>query len=179
MMKFRLALAALAILTAGACASSRSLDNSLSDLGGDAQLKAVLFTDRSYDYSDVDITLYEGRLLLTGSMRSDQGHEKLIANAWKAAGVDQVIDEVVVGEKTSFSQGLEDARIDQTLRAKLLASDKVRSGNYKIAVSNGAVHLIGAANSQAELDATLEIARTIKGVNKVVNHATVRHYQPG
>lgn len=170
----RSALLAAALIAIAGCASSRSLDQSFSDLAGNADLKTVLFTDRSHDYSDVDITLYEGRLMLTGTMRSEAGHAKLMENAWKADGVDQVIDEIFVGDKTSLGQGLADTRIDQTLKAKFIADDEVISSRYKVAVSGGAVYLIGVARSETELTEAIDLARTIGGVEKVVSHIVIR-----
>lgn len=170
----RAVLVAGAVLCLAACASSRSLDDSFTDIAANAEMKSVLFSDRSHDYSDVDLTVHEGRLMLTGTMRTDEGHEKLIANAWKADGVEQVIDEIKVDEKTSFGQGFEDTRIDQTLRAKLLADADVTSGDFKIAVSNAIIYLIGSTRTQAELDEALQLASTINGVEKVVHYVTVR-----
>ena len=157
-----------------ACATSRSLDKTFTDISASSELRSVLFSDRSRDYSDVDITIHEGRLMLTGSMRSEDGRRQLIENAWKARGVDQVIDEIFVGDKTPFSQGFEDSRIDQVLRARLIAEADVTSGNYKIAVSQGVVYLIGTASSQGELDEALRVASSISGVEKVVNHVALR-----
>lgn len=170
----RLALLAIFAFAAGACASSRSLDESVTDLATNAELKGILFTDRAHDYSDVDLTLFEGRLMLTGTVRSADGRQKLIENAWKADGVDQVIDQIFVGDRTSFGQGVSDSRIDQTLRAKLLTNGDVVSGRYKIAVSGGEVYLLGAAKSQAEHDEAVRLAQTISGVEKVVSHVVVR-----
>jgi len=157
-----------------ACASSRALDKSFTDLSAGADLKGVLFSDRSYDYGDIDITIYEGRLLLTGAMQSEDGRKKLVENAWKADGVTQIIDEIFVGDKTPFGQGFEDMRIDQTLRAKLIASSGVTSGDYKIAVSGGVVYLLGSAGAQNERDKALNLARAIAGVKKVVSYVTLR-----
>lgn len=173
----RITILAVAALTA-ACASSRNLDESFTDIGGDAQLKGVLFTDRSHDYSDIDITIYEGRLLLTGSMRTEDGREKLLVNARKAEGVDEIISEVEIGEKTSFGQGFEDARIDQVLRAKLIADADVTSVRYKIAVSKAVVYLIGAARNQKELDRALKLAAETPGVEKVVSYVALPEPAP-
>ena len=162
--------AAGTLVLLGACATSRSLDQSFDDLGANAKLKEVLLTDRSYDYGDVDLTIFEGRLLLSGTMRSEAGREKLLANAWKAGGVKQVIDEVYVGDKTPFGQGLEDGRIDAALRAKLIADDDVKSSDVKIAVSNGVVFLLGVTRDQQSLDRLLTLARNTGGVTKVVSH---------
>ncbi len=170
----RLAVAAGAPLLLAACASSRSLDRSVADLSANTQIQGVLFSDRTHDYSDVDITIFEGRLMLTGTMRSEDGRGKLLDNAWKARGVSQVIDEILIDEKTSFGQGFEDARIDQTLRAKLIAAGDVASTRYKFSVSKAVVYIIGAARDQAERDRALELARTVAGVEQVVSHIALR-----
>lgn len=162
---------------AAACASSRTLSGSVADLAIDADLKATLFADRSYDYSDVDLTVYDGRLMLTGTMLSDEGHRKLIENAWKADGVKQVVDEIQVADHTSLGQGLEDTRIDQTIRTKFMTSGDIRSANYKIAVSRGVVYLLGVARDEKELNKAIEAARTVSGVEAVVSHVVYRPMQ--
>ncbi len=167
-------LVALLLALASACASSRNLDSSVSDIGADSELKAVLFADRKHDYSDVDLTVFEGRLLLTGTMRSEDGRQRLVENAWKAGGVKQVIDEVVVGGRTSIGQGFEDSRIEASLRTKLVFDGGVRSGNFKIAVSKGVVYLLGATISERSLSEAIELARTTGGVEKVVSHVLIK-----
>lgn len=163
----------LAVSAAG-CATSPNLDQSFSDIGADAALKSVLFADRSHDYGDIDLTIYEGRLMLTGTMKSEEGHKKLVDNAWKANGVDQVIDEIIVGDGTSLGQGFEDSRIDATLRARLIGDGDVKAGQFKASVSKGVVYLLGVTHSQTDLDDALDIARSISGVDKVVSHVLVR-----
>ncbi|HXI85879.1 MAG TPA: BON domain-containing protein [Parvularculaceae bacterium] len=166
----RIAVAAAFFAMVGGCASSRTLSGAVSDLGANAELKAVLFADRHHDYSDVDLTLYDGRLMLTGTMRDEAGHKQLIEDAWKADGVKQVIDEILIAGKTSLGRGLDDTRIDQTIRAKLIADSAVTSSNYKMSVSRGVVYLLGVARDEKELDAALATARGVHGVKTVVSH---------
>jgi osmotically-inducible protein OsmY len=170
----RIAILALAAATLAACASSRSLSGSLSDISSDAQLKAVLFADRSHDYGDIDLTIYEGTLLLTGTMRSDDGRNAAVANAWKADGVKAVIDEIIVGDKTSIGQGIEDSRIEAALRARLIGDEAVKSGDFKIAVSGGVVYLIGAARDEAQIARATAIAADVSDVVRVVSHVSLR-----
>jgi osmotically-inducible protein OsmY len=162
----------VAAIASAACASSRTLSGSVNDLSANAQLKGILFTDRSHDYSDVDLTIFDGRLMLTGTMRSDEGHRKLVDNAQRASGVKEVIDEILIADKTSFGQGLEDTRIDQTVRAKLLTADNVTNSNYKMSVSQGVVYLLGVARDEEELNRALNAARSTSGVSSVVSHVT-------
>ncbi len=153
-----------------ACASSRTPGASVDDLNANASLKSVLLSDRTHDYSDIDMTIFEGRLLLTGTMPSDEGRQKLVANAWKAKNITQVIDEVIIADKTSFAQGAKDGRIDRAIKTKLLTDRGVTSRNFKIAVSRGVVYLLGVARDQVELDRVINSARSTAGVEKVVSH---------
>lgn len=170
-------LAILALAAAGAlagCASSGTLSGAVSDISSDAQLKAVLFADRNHDYGDVDLTIYEGSLLLTGTMRSEEGRNAVVANAWKADGVKAVIDEIIVGDKTTIGQGIEDARIEATLRARMIGDDAVKSGDFKIAVSKGVVYLVGAARNEAQAARATALAAAISDVERVVSHVSLR-----
>jgi len=171
---FRIAAVAAALAALSACATSRNLDASFADFGANAELKGVLFSDRTHDYSDIDLTIYEGRLLLTGTMLTEQGRGKLVANAWKADGVEQVIDEIVIGAQTSFGQGFEDARIDQTLRAKFIADGDVVSSDIKIAVSGATVYLLGATRRREQIERALHLASATGGVEKVVTYIALR-----
>ncbi|MEM9495361.1 MAG: BON domain-containing protein [Pseudomonadota bacterium] len=171
---FALLAAIAAATTAAGCASSRNLDATFSDFGANAEMKSALFADRDYDYSDVDLTVYEGRLMLTGTMRSERDREALLKNAWSVKGVKQVIDAMVIADKTSFGQGFEDTRIDQTLRTKLIADGGVVSGDYKIAVSGATVYLLGATRHEEQLKRVLQHASTTPGVEKVVTYVEVR-----
>jgi len=170
----RLLFIAIAMLLA-ACASSRTLGGSVDDLSANATLKRVLFTDRKYDYDDIDLTILDGRLLLTGTMRSEAGRQRLLENAWKASAVRQVIDEVLIEDKTSFGQSLADSRIDKTLRGRLVGDRSVSHSNYKFAVSRGVVYVLGVARDEIELDRVLTAARQISGVNGVVSHVLYRN----
>jgi osmotically-inducible protein OsmY len=169
-------LVAASLLAVSACSSSPTLSGALADIGSDAEIKAILVADRTHDYSDVDLTVYERRLMLTGSVASEDARRKLVENAFKASGVDQVIDEIFVGDRTPFKRGVADSRIDAAIKAKYLTSSAVRSGNYKVSVSSGVVYLLGVARDADELDAALKMASETAGVRSVVSHVVLRAY---
>ncbi len=171
----RFAILSLAFLALGACASSKTMGSSFDDFAAAQTIRGALFADRSHDYSDVDITLYEGRLMLTGTMRSEEGRTKLVENAWKAENVTQVIDEIFVGDKTPVGTGLSDGRIDQAINVKLLSDRGVASADYKVAVSRGVVYIIGVARDEIELDRALNHARSTSGVKEVRSHVIYDH----
>ncbi len=160
--------ALMSLLTA--CITNRSFGDGVDDTGADLNLKSVLLTDRNHDYADIDITVFEGRMLLTGTMPSDEGKAHLGNLAANTEGVTEVINEVVVGRKTSIGQSAEDVIIDERLSARFLADREVIRGNYKVVVSDNTVFLLGLAQNAEELKRATDWARQTPGVKKVVSH---------
>lgn len=165
------ALAPIVILVfLAGCASNRSFGSNVDDFNADTSLKRILLVNREHDYSDIDITVFEGRVMLTGTMRSPEGQTKLVENAFRAPNVIQVIDETVLNNKTPFKQGVTDGRIDQALKARLITDRGITSRNFKIAVSAGTTYLLGVARDEEELVRVLNHAKSTRGVRRVVSH---------
>jgi len=124
--------------------------------------------------NSVDISVNEGRVLLTGIVRSPNKAKLAQEYAWKADNVKEVIDEIQIRQDSlkarDFSSAFIDYLITWQLESKLLLSSKVHSINYKITTVNKTVYLLGIANDNAEMQNVLDQASKIKGVNKVVNH---------
>ncbi len=158
------------MLSVSGCASSRSFGANLDDASADTSIKRLLLFDRSHDYSDIDLTVFEGRVMLTGTMRSPDGQARLVENAFKAPNVVQVIDETIISNKTRIPDGLRDTRIDQALRAKLVTDRGVTNRNFKIAVSNSTIYLLGVARDETELSRVFNHAKATSGVRRVVSH---------
>lgn len=166
----RLALALSALLVLTACAQNRSLGDRVDDTSASLNLKSKLLFDRKVDTSDIDMTFYEGRLLLAGTVRSEAD---AIAIEEKAAGirsVKEIINELQVLPKTSIGRGTKDAFIDQKIETALIADTGVAAGNYRVLVSQGTVFLLGVAQGPNELRRVTGQAQAIVGVTEVVSH---------
>lgn len=174
----RIALAVVVVLALAGCSTSRTLGGSVDAIGSEATLKSRLFTDRNHDYGDVDLTLSQGRLLLTGTMRTEEGRAVLVERARTVKGVDEVIDSIVVGEKTTGREGFEDGRIHEEVRARWISRRSVDSRNFKMAVSQGVVYVIGQAKDETERQSALDAARGVKGVSRVVSFVTLLFEEP-
>lgn len=159
-----------AALFAAACASDRSFTDGLDDTGIDLALKRDLLGDDTIDTKDVDITVFEGRVLLSGTVRSVEARRALSQKAAAIGGVDDVLNELIVGGRTGMGQGAKDAYIDDRLGAALLADKNVFKANYRIAVSQGVVYLLGVAQGPEELTRVTAHAQDVAGVREVVTH---------
>jgi osmotically-inducible protein OsmY len=124
--------------------------------------------------TDVEITVREGRVLLTGAVDSAEQQVEAVRLAWKANGVKEVIDHITVGEGGGFTGYARDSLITAELRSDLTFCEDMRSGNYTIKTVDGVVYLMGIAQSQSELEKAVELARKIGGVQKVISYVRVK-----
>ncbi|MEM6648735.1 MAG: BON domain-containing protein [Pseudomonadota bacterium] len=166
----RFALTLSMALLATACITNRSVGGSFDDTGADLTLKRILLTDTSHDYSDIDITIFEGRMMLTGTVKTMEARQALANQAARITTVSEVLNEVIIAPRTTMTQGANDVIIDEKLGAALRADNGVFRGNFQIAVSQGNVYLLGVAQNATELDRVTSHAQTIKGVKNVVSH---------
>lgn len=124
--------------------------------------------------NSVDITVNEGRVLLTGIVR-DYKKAKLASElAWQINNVKEVIDEIQISEENlrprDFSSALIDYLISLQIEVKIFAKSNLHSVNYKITTVNKIVYFLGIARDDSEMQNALDIASKINGVKKVVNH---------
>lgn len=130
-----------------------------------------LWFKRSTDmFSKLNLTVNQGRVLVTGVVQNPQDRVEAIRLAWQPKGVKQVINEIRVGNANSFASYAKDTWIAGQLRTRLTFEKNVQSINYSIEVVQGAVYLMGVAQDQAELDRTIRISRRISGVKEVISY---------
>lgn len=165
----RAALIAMALLLS-ACVTDRSFGTGVADTNVDLALKNALLRDTNYDTSDIDITVFEGRVLLTGTARSLDARRDLSLKARSVVGVDEVINEVVVGPRTGLAQGARDAVIDQKMASALRADNGIYRGNYQIAVSGGVIYILGISQGPSELSRVVGHGQVIDGSRGTVPH---------
>jgi osmotically-inducible protein OsmY len=124
--------------------------------------------------ADLNVTVYEGRTLLTGSASTPESKAQAKQIASQVAGVRTIYDEIEVGPSESVWEGTKDAWITSRLRTELAFNPSIRSVNYTIETVNKSVYLIGSARSQAELDSATTMARNTPDVKRVVSYVEIR-----
>jgi len=123
---------------------------------------------------DLIVTVYEGRILLTGAAPDPQFKAQAKEVASRVPGVRAVYDEIEVTPPESTWESAKDTWITSRVRTELAFNPDVRSVNYAIETANKSVYLIGSARSQAELDIATTVARTTPDVKRVVSYVEIR-----
>ncbi|MGE5203729.1 MAG: BON domain-containing protein [Acidobacteriota bacterium] len=121
----------------------------------------------------LDIEVYEGRVLLTGRLPTQELHDQAVRTAWKVNGVKQVYDEIKLGPVGSTGDDLSDGWISTRLRNELIWDSDVRSVNFTVTTSDHVVYIIGSARSKAELDRVTAYARNVPNVRRVVSYVQI------
>ncbi len=119
---------------------------------------------------DVTADAYGGRVLLTGTAGAANAKESVERVARSTPEVKTVHNEIQIAGEESATR---DLTIAGKLKTKLLATKGVSSNNYTIRVVNAVVYIIGIAESDAEFNTVLNVARNIADVKRVVNYINI------
>lgn len=126
---------------------------------------------------DFNVTVYQGRTLLTGTAPTPQIKAEAADIASRVPGVRAVYNEIEVAPYETPWDSAKDAWITARVRSDLVFSN-IRSVNYTVETVDHSVYLIGSARSQAELDHATGLARTVPGVRRVVSYVEIRPGEP-
>lgn len=121
-------------------------------------------------FRKLDLTVNEGRVLITGVVQDPEARVEAVRLAWQPKGVKQVINEVQIAESEGLVGFAKDTWITTRIRTALTFDRNVNSINYSIDTVRGTVYLMGFAQNRMELNRVVEIARTVSGVNGVVSY---------
>lgn len=156
-----------------AAAQEKGLQGTASDIAIQAQINDLWFKHSLDLYQRLDMTVDQGRVLLTGRAATPEMRLDAVRLAWQADGVKEVINEMEVADTSSLTDSARDAWISTQLRGKLMFDREISSINYTIDTVNGVVYLMGSARNQAELDRVTGHARSLPHVKRVVSYVRV------
>jgi osmotically-inducible protein OsmY len=168
-----------AAIGAGAIATSaavqeRGLKGGIDDTVIRAQINSHWLGHDADMYRLVSLSVVEGRVLLTGSVRLPKMRIDAVRLTWKVNGVREVINEIKVTDEGGVISYARDSWISTQLKSKMLFDKKILSINYSIETVNGAVYLMGIAQDQQELNRVTNHARTLRYVKRVVSYVRLK-----
>jgi len=137
-------------------------------------IRAAYFDTEIELLQDVGLEVYEGRVLVTGIVPTEEMRADAVRLAWQVADVKDVINELIVNQNTTLTDAARDTWITTKLKASLTGDETIFSINYGIETVNGIVYLIGIAQDQGELNRVIAHAREVERVRRVVSHVRVK-----
>lgn len=125
-------------------------------------------------FRKLDLTVREGRVMITGVVQKPEWRVDAVRLAWQAPGVRQVINEIRIENSEGVSGYARDSWISTQLKTKLIFDKDVRSIDYSFDCVGSVVYLMGIARDQEELDRVIAHARGISYVKEVVSYVRLR-----
>ena len=164
--------------TAGVAAyQERGIKGVAADTETATRVRAKILEADNQLFSDVGVEVYEGRVLLTGRVPSEEKRAEAVKISWSVVDVKDVINEVAVSENP-LSDLANDTWITTKLKTKMTFDKDILAINYSIETVGAVIYLIGIAQDKAELQRVLNHARSIDYVKRVVNHVRIKDPKP-
>lgn len=155
-------------------AQERGVNGSFDDMNLQSRINNAL----NNQYGNIITTVYNGKVLLTGSSPDPGAKSQAEQIARQQQGANVVYNEITVAPTEEAWEVAKDSWITARVRSDLVFNSDIRSANYTIETDRQTVYLLGSARSQAELDQATQAARYVPGVQRVVSYVDIRYGNP-
>ncbi len=162
------------LLVAGAAGGAtvandkRSTRSMVDDQVIETKTKDKIYADEDISKKiHINITSYNGIVLLTGETLSRSLRTRVINIARHIDKVHRVHNEIRVSDLTDFSSRTNDSWITSKVKTQMFATKGFKSSQIKVTTEAGTVYLMGLVTKKAGNQAA-EIARNVSGVKRVV-----------
>lgn len=117
--------------------------------------------------SHLNVTSYNGNVLLTGEAANELIRQQIQALARAVAQVRGVHNEMIIAAPSSALTRSSDSWITAKVKSRLTAAEEVSALDIKVVTENGTVYLMGLVSQEDANEAT-EVTRQTSGVQRVV-----------
>ena len=153
-------------------------DRSLGTVVDDATIKinvaAKFINSNDNLFVDISTSVLEGRVLLTGLVDNQEIRIDAIRRVWEVEGVNEVINEIQIGNRSSLKECAQDVWITTQVRGLAAKTVGLRSVAYNFETIQGKVYVVGITSRPEQLEAIIDVAKTVKGVTEIVNYVIVK-----
>ena len=153
-------------------------DRSLGTVVDDATIKvniAAKFINSDDNlFVDINTTVLEGRVLLTGLVDNQEIRIDAVRRVWEVDGVNEVVNEIQIGNRSSLKEYAQDVWITTQVKGLAAKTLGLRSIAYNFETIRGKVYMAGITTRPDQLEELISIAKTVKGVTEIVNYVIVK-----
>jgi len=125
-------------------------------------------------FIDVGTNVLEGRVLLTGLVDNQEIRIDAVRRVWDVEGVNEVINEIQIGNRESIKEYAQDLWITTQVRGLAAKTIGLRSISYNFETIQGKVYIAGITSRADQLEELVKIAKTVKGVTEIINYVIIK-----
>ena len=149
-------------------------DRSLGTVVDDATIKVKIaskfLSSEENLFLNVEATVIEGRVLLTGIVNNQQTRINAVRKVWEVEGVNEVINEIEIGDKTTLKEYSKDLWINTRVRGVAAKNIGLKALSYNFETIRGKLYIAGITSNKEELDLLIKSIMSVKGVEEIVNY---------
>ena len=165
---------ATAVITGAATGASiahdrRTTGSVIDDQGIEFKAVSAIYRNKAiYDQSHVNITSYNGTVLITGEALTEQLKQQIYELVRVIPKVRTIHNELIIAAPSALPSRSSDAWITSKVKAKITADENLDPFFVKVVTEHGIVYLMGIV-TRTEAQRAVHIASTSAGVQRVVN----------
>jgi osmotically-inducible protein OsmY len=147
----------------------RSVSQQLEDEGIERRINRALAERFPREVANISVNAYARRVLLTGEVATEADKAEAQAIAQRADKVDDVLNDLYVGPRSSLANRNFDLALTAKVRTRLLDAKGVPAGTIRVVSERSVVYLTGRV-SAGEGDEAAKVASRVDGVRSVVKY---------
>ena len=155
-------------LVGSASTSTRGFSGTIEDTYLMSKIVSKITLMKLSNFSNITVSVINGKVLLAGNIENQEKRLELIKKVWWIDGVKEVLNELEIGPRTSFSEKAEDFVFEAKIEKRLLFEPGIFSNNYSVDVVNGNVYVMGISSDIEEKTKVENFLNNMNDIKKLI-----------
>ena len=152
----------------------RSMGAVIDDASIKVNIAAKFLNAENNLFVNVNTSILEGRVLLTGLVDNQEIRIDAVRLVWEVEGVQEVINEIEIGNRSSLKDYASDLWINTQARAVAAKTVGIKAITFNFETIQGKIYIAGISSRPELLDEMILALKNIKGVSEIVNYVIIR-----
>ncbi|GAB4296125.1 MAG: division/outer membrane stress-associated lipid-binding lipoprotein [Methylophaga sp.] len=146
----------------------RTTGTVIDDQGIEFKAAYALYNNKEiYDQSHINVTSFNGVVLLTGETPSESLKQKVTEEVKKIPKVRRIHNELAIAAPSALPSRSTDSWITSKIKAKMATDKQIDPFHIKVVTERGIVYLLGIV-SRVEAEQAVNLVKNTAGVQRVV-----------
>tara|TARA_B100000212_G_scaffold221584_1_gene167876 strand:+ start:1 stop:606 length:606 start_codon:yes stop_codon:yes gene_type:complete len=155
-------------LVGSASTSTRGFSGTIEDTYLMSKVVSKITLMKLSNFSNITVSVINGKVLLAGNIENQEKRLELIKKVWWIDGVKEVLNELEIGPRTSFSEKAEDFVFEAKIEKRLLFEPGIYTNNYSVDVVNGKVYVMGISSDIEEKTKVENFLNNMNDIKKLI-----------
>ena len=155
----------------------RSMGTVIDDATIKVNIAAKFLNAENNLFVDINTSVLEGRVLLTGLVDNQEIRIDAVRLVWEVDGVQEIINEIEIWNRTSLKDYANDLWINTQARAVAAKTVGIKALTFNFETIQGKIYIAGISTRSDLLDEMILALKNIKGVNEIVNYVIIKEVE--